>query len=426
MKRFLVIISILVVNTVSSQFKINVEAPASFSPKEVYLYTLHGSKDILNAKEIRKGNVWQINVTKPYIGMLKLYFPEGNTSINLISENKDVRLKFDTENGKITHVQYLDESNALMNALQDAQQKKEYILPALHQIKDYYTANSEFRQALDREINRLSAATTDISKYPFVQFYHTNYAQYVEKNPAKKLTHDEMASFLNKSNEMLETSSLLRPVLISYLNAGDNANLIADVDKLLKVVNIETPRGQTILSELIEIFDAYGMKDLKNRYLTEAKNLKCTVNDRLARTIATNSNTEIGAVLENYVFNQPSNTTAKSIHQVKADKKVIVFWTSTCSHCEADVPKLIEKYRAMKSKNIEIIALSLDTDKIAYDNKAKTLPWINDTELKGWYSSFAEKYNVVATPTYFVLDANNKIIAKPDHAADVISYLNLN
>ena len=54
------------------------------------------------------------------------------------------------------------------------------------------------------------------------------------------------------------------------------------------------------------------------------------------------------------------------------------------------------------------------------------LPWINDSELKGWNSTFSETYNIHATPSYFILDSDNKIIAKPDHAVDVISYLKLN
>lgn len=411
----------------SAQFKINIDAPAGFSPKEVYLYSLNGSKDILTTKEMRKGNGWQIDVTKPYSGMMKLYFPEGNISLNFISENKDVKLKFDTANGKISNIDYLDESNFLMNNIQDIQQKKEYILPALVQMKDYYKADTQFRKSLETEISRLSSDTQDISKFPFINYYNTNYAKYVEKNPAKKpLTHEEIIDFLVKSNDMLETSSLMRPVLLAYLNIGPSTNVSADIDKLLKAVNTETPRGQTVLSELIEIFDTYGMADLKEKYLTEAKNLKCTINDRLSNTIATNKNTELGATFPNYIFQNPTNTTAKSIADVKASKKIIVFWSSTCSHCEAELPKLIEKYNAIKSQNAEVIAFSLDSEKANYDAKVKSLPWINDTELKGWYSSFAETYNVRATPTYFVLDANNKIIAKPDHAADVISYLKLN
>ena len=427
MKKIVVISALLVINSLSAQFKINIDAPAGFNPKEVYLYTLTGSKDILTTKETRKGNGWQISVPKPYMGMMRLYFPEGNISLNFISENKDVKLKFDAAGGKISNIEYLDESNSIMNNIQDVQQKKEYILPALLQIKDYYKGDTQFRNALDGEISRLSYSTQDISKYPFINYYNANYAKFVEKDPTKKpVTHDEIIEFLVKSNDMLETSSLMRPVLMAYLNVGPSTNLSSDIDKLLKAVNTETPRGQTILSELIEIFDIYEMKELKNKYLTEATNLKCTINDRLAGTIAINKNTEIGARFPDYVFNKPTNTAAKSISAVKADKKVIVFWASTCSHCEADLPKLIEKYNAMKAQKIEVIAFSLDSEKAAYDNKVKNLPWINDTELKGWYSSYAHTYNVRATPTYFVLDANNTIIAKPDHAADVISYLKLN
>lgn len=419
--------SLLALNSLSAQFKIDIEAPAAFTPKEVYLYTLNGSKDVLNTKEIRKGNTWQFKVEKPYTGMLKLYFPEGNISLNFISENKDVKLKFDSDKGKITNVQYLDESNFVMNNLQDVQQKKEYILPALVQIKDYYDSSTSFRKALNDEIARLSLSVADLSKYPFVQYYNSNYSKFLDKTTAKKdITHDEIIHYLSNSNDMLETSSLLRPVLMAYLNVGPSTNVANAVDKLLKAVNLETPRGQTILSELIEIFDTYGMADLKEKYLTEAKNLKCTINDRLSNTIATNKNTELGATFPNYVFQNPTNTTAKSIADVKASKKIIVFWASTCSHCEAELPKLIEKYDAIKAQNAEVIAFSLDSEKANYDAKVKSLPWINDTELKGWYSSFAETYNVRATPTYFVLDSNNKIIAKPDHAADVISYLKLN
>ena len=427
MKKITLILSLLLINTYEAQFKISIDAPESFAAKEVYLYTLNGSKDVLNSKEMKKGNSWQISVNKPYTGMMKLYFPENNASINFIAENKDVKLKFDTDKDKIVNIDYLDESNKIMNQIQDVQQKKEYILPALYQIKEYYKNKSVFGTALENEIFRLSDQKIDISKFPFVNFYNTNYSKFLEKSASKKTTtHKEIIDFLTNSNDMLESSSLMRPVLIAYLNAGSTANVGEDVDKLLEAVNVETPRGQTVLSELIEIFDTYSMQDLKDKYLTEAKNLKCTINERLSKTIATNMNTEIGAVFPNYVFGKATNTKAKSIYDVKADKKVIVFWASTCSHCETDLPKIIEKYNAIKGQKSEVIAFSLDSDKTAYENKVKMLPWINDSELKGWNSSFTETYNIQATPTYFILDSTNKIIAKPNHAADVISYLKLN
>ena len=427
MKKILGIAGLLLLQTLSAQFKVTIEVPSNFAAKELFLYTLNGSKDNLSSKDIRKGNAWQIEVEKPYVGMMKAYFPETNTSVNFISENKDVKIKFDLENNKISNVQYLDETNGVMNSIQDVQQKREFILPALYQMKEYYKDSKDFGASLDKEISRLSQNQQDFSKYPFINYYQTNYAKFLEKKASSPpITHDEIIKFLTNSNDMLESSSLMRPILVAYLNIGPSTNVIQDVDRLILTVNTETPRGQTVLSELIEIFNAYDMKELKNKYLSEAQNLKCTINDRLAKTIASNKNTEIGSVFPNNVFKNVTNTKAKSIYDLKASKKVIVFWASTCSHCEADLPKLIEKYNSMKSQNIEIIALSLDTDKGVYDAKVKNLPWVNDSELKGWYSSYAETYNVQATPTYFILDSANKIIAKPDHAADVISYLKLN
>jgi len=92
------------------------------------------------------------------------------------------------------------------------------------------------------------------------------------------------------------------------------------------------------------------------------------------------------------------------------DKKVVLFWASTCPHCLSELPIILENYKKLKQKNIEVVAFALDTDMKLYKEKTAPLPWINDTELKGWQSSYAETYNVHATPTYYVLDKNNKII----------------
>ena len=241
----------------------------------------------------------------------------------------------------------------------------------------------------------------------------------------KSPNNDDIINFLNTSNNFLETSSLLRPILISFLSNSNKASLNVETDKLLKTVNIETPRGQTVLSELIDIFDVYSLKDLKTKYLAEAKALKCTINERLSGTIKSNDNTAIGAVFPNYKFLSPLNTKAKSLHEVKADKKVLIFWASTCPHCEKEIGEMMTKYAELKSKNIDVVGFSLDTDKTAYADKVKLLPWINDTELKGWYSSYVETYNIHATPTFYVVDASNKIVATPDNFLEVLNFLGL-
>lgn len=426
MKKIFVTAAFFAALKMSAQFMVTIKAPQNFKEQEAILYTLSGSKDVVFTKETAKKNVWIFKYPKNYMGMMKIFLPNTNNTFNFISENKNVEINLETEGDKVKNIVYLDEANSLMNNVQDGSQKKEIILPALIQIKEYYKGGSDFGKALDAEIAKLSdKAGSDFSNHPFITYYNTNYNKFLVAENSKNVSQEDIINFIDKSNDMLETSSLLRPILVSYLNIGGNSAVTASVDKLLDRLKVETPRGQTVLSELIDIFDAYDMKEFKNKYLTQAKNLKCTITDRLATTLKTHAATEIGVEFPNYKFTAAVNTQAKSLADVKADNKVVVFWSSACSHCENELPQLLAKYKEIKAKNIEIIGLSLDTDKDSYTKKIAAFPWINDSELKGWNSSFTEKYNIHATPTYFILDANNKIINKPDHVGDVLEYFKL-
>lgn len=427
MKKIFGVLMVLSFAAVDAQFTVNVQTEGTFTPREAYFYKLDGSKDILISKQEKKGDRWSLKVDEPYRGMMKAYFPESNYTVNFISENKDVSIKMNAANNRVSEVVYLDESNKVMDEMQDRQMKREKLLPAFYELIQFYKPSQPFYTAVEKEIENLSRNyTVDATKFPFVDYYSKNYNKFLVTEAVKQQpSQQEIISFISNTNEMLETSSLLRPILISYLNSSQNTNMDVSVDNLLKAVNVESPRGQTVLSELIEIFDAYGMTGLKDKYLSQAKNLKCTIFSRLASTLETSAKTEIGSTFENQQFVSPKNTTAKSLYDVKADKKVVVFWSSGCSHCERDLPQFIPHYTAMKAKNIEIIGFSLDSEKAAFERAANNYPWINDTELRGWNSTYGDKYNVHATPTYFILDSNNKILDKPNHVNDVFEYLGL-
>ena len=428
MKRKLLQTTLLLLSYIASaQFTVKVESPKDFSFNEAYLYTVNGSKDILIDKAEKKNNTWQFQVKNSYLGFLKVYFPQANTSLNLVSENKNVDLKFSVKNNKVQQIDYYDEVNNIFYSIQDQQKKREQILPALYQIQNFYKENSDFGVALKNEVSNLSADIFfDSDKHPFLSYYFRTYQNFLQESVGKKNpTNEEIISFLNNSQNYLETSSLLKPILMVFLSNTSRSNLGDEVDKLLTIVNVETPRGQTILSELIEIFNVYSIKDLKEKYLTEAKNLKCTINDRLANTIKSNANIEIGKIIPNNTFLNPINTKMKSLHDVKADKKIIILWSSTCSHCEKEIGEMVLQYNKLKEKNIEVVGLSLDSDAKSYSDKVKMLPWINDTELKGWYSSYVDTYNVHATPTFYIVDAKNKIIANPDNFSEILELLQL-
>lgn len=427
MKKINIIIAGLISTAAMAQFNINIKTSGIDVGKEAYIYTLDGSKDILYSKEKVYKDGIKLKYNKPYRGMMKAFLPDYNITIPFISENKDIEISIQSESNRLKKINYLDTANKIMDNFQNNSSKREYILPALQQIAGYYNPTDDFAVALSKEITNLTTSQNiDTSNYPFIEFYKKNSEIFGKKNAqSQQISQEEIVNFLVNSNEMLETSGLLRPALLTYLNVKESSNTEDAVAKLLASANVETSRGQTILSELIDIFNAYGMNSLKEKFLKQAEGLKCTINTRLSGTIALNKSVEIGAKLENSEFKNTINTSAKSLYDVKADKKIIVFWSSGCSHCEKELPQFIPVYQALKAKNIEIIGFSFDGDREAYTNKAKNYPWISVSELNGWYSSYAKKYNVQATPTYLVLDSQNKIIAKPDRLKDVLDFLEI-
>lgn len=427
MKKLLIICSLITSASFFSQFTVAVDLPAYFSDSDIYLYGFNGSKEILYSKAKTSNNKAIFKVDKKYIGMMRAFFQKNNSSVNMVSENKNIEftLKLDDKN-KITDVVFNDQTNQIFSKEVDLEKKKDLILPALIQIKDYYNPSDGFYKSLEGEIALLSQKgnTLDNANHPFLSYYQQN-QRFSNQENASQLKQEDYLNFFSKSSEYLETSLLLKPALINYLNAS-KSNVEGAVDKLLETVNIETPRGQTILSELIDIFNTYNMDKLKDKYLTKANNLKCTINDRLASTLKSNNSTSIGQKMPNAIFVNPIHTKAKSLYDIKSSKKIVVFWSSTCSHCEAELPKILEKYEKLKTQNIAVVGFSLDSNLDEFRSKANNYPWISDSEGKGWYSSYGETYNINATPTYFILDADNKIISKPNHVADVLEYLKVN
>jgi thiol-disulfide isomerase/thioredoxin len=98
-----------------------------------------------------------------------------------------------------------------------------------------------------------------------------------------------------------------------------------------------------------------------------------------------------------------------------SDKKLILldFWSSDCAPCRRNHPKLVELYNRYSDKGLEIISISLDTEKkdwLDAITKDKMM-WINLSELKGWETKIAKDYFISSIPHSFLLDQDRKIIA---------------
>jgi len=97
---------------------------------------------------------------------------------------------------------------------------------------------------------------------------------------------------------------------------------------------------------------------------------------------------------------------------------VVLFWSSTCSHCLHEVPIL---YKYIKDKKaIKVIAVGLESGPNPWNAEMQKYPnFIHVFGENKWQNKFSKAYNIHATPTYIILDANKNIISKPYGEADV-------
>lgn len=103
------------------------------------------------------------------------------------------------------------------------------------------------------------------------------------------------------------------------------------------------------------------------------------------------------------------------LSDIIAEKTVLVFWASWCPHCDEILPFLKEYYDPKNSRQLEIIAVSIDESREDVENTISKngYNWINIAELQGWNGAIVQEYGISATPSIFVLDNDKNIIGKP-------------
>lgn len=118
-----------------------------------------------------------------------------------------------------------------------------------------------------------------------------------------------------------------------------------------------------------------------------------------------------------------ANGSKQSLYTIKATFTLVVFWASWCPHCMEQMPQL---HAALaNNSNVKVVAISLDDDAVAYQNASANFPnFITYCDFKKWSSTPVEAYYIAATPTFFLLDKDKKIIDKYATYESAIEHLN--
>ncbi|WP_299524741.1 thioredoxin-like domain-containing protein [Winogradskyella sp.] len=225
-------------------------------------------------------------------------------------------------------------------------------------------------------------------------------------------------SEIDFSNYVLQSSSFLVDRVTDYVfnmvaNPTDETYKVL-VDEVVTAIDNDNIEIKAYLLEVLwRRFVSTENHEVANymtdKYLLELANK--TGNKVLAETISSYKNTSIGTKAPNFEIATTENTT--SLHNLKgSDHYLLIFWSSGCSHCLNELPKV--KALVANQPNLKVVAFGLEEEPTKWAQEIKKYPEFTHTiGLGKWENPIVTTYGITATPMYFLLNSSKIIMAKP-------------
>ncbi|MEA5460630.1 DUF4369 domain-containing protein [Arcicella sp. LKC2W] len=111
------------------------------------------------------------------------------------------------------------------------------------------------------------------------------------------------------------------------------------------------------------------------------------------------------------------------IPKIDADYTILFIYDPDCGHCRESAPKLAKAYQGLKTKNVKVIAASIDRTPVKWKKFIQEFKLQDimhgidihknpQTGKEEYYTDFKNGFDIYATPVVYVLDKDKKIIAK--------------
>ena len=153
---------------------------------------------------------------------------------------------------------------------------------------------------------------------------------------------------------------------------------------------------------------------LRSKYALLGKVARVSVpGKRIAVALEQYARLAVGEDAPNFTTERPDGNTF-SLYDVSAKLKLVNFWVSTNPLCRQDNTDLVKLYLQYRPRGLEIISISLDDNRGDWRNAVGQdgMVWINGSDLQGFTSPIAREYMVHDVPATFLVDAENRIVAK--------------
>lgn len=397
----------------------------TFSPAEDYTYTFlyeatpEGANYINRAQLDSLGNFTLSLDENAKAGIYKIVYaipPEENNFDLVYNGKEDIAFTFSLDEG----VNFTESSEnklwaSYLNSMDVVNQT----------ISNFYTKGGTDKDAFNSIFTTLRETQTSyegLAKDKMVEAFIKANKPYMPKAYEDLPTYSKnlksnFFKYVDFNNKLLRSSSLITDRVSGFvfgMSANtDNKTYKSHIDIVANAINTTDATIQTPLLELLwQEFKRRENHDMANyisdKYLLDLAT--STNNKILEQQLTSYKNTSVGALAPDFeIQTEPS----LKLSELKGDKYyVLIFWSSGCGHCLKELPKVKDLITSIS--NTKVIAYGLENDAKNWTEEIKKYPdFVHGIGLGKWENPLVQTFAIAATPTYFVLDASKKIIAKP-------------
>lgn len=175
-----------------------------------------------------------------------------------------------------------------------------------------------------------------------------------------------------------------------------------DEERFIEILNIYVRNFLTL--------DEY--EEILHRFSPEVK--KTEKWQRYAAFVTNERAMQVGKPCPEIVVKGHEGETIRLSELLKKNKIVLIdFWASWCGPCRMSLPSLKRMYEKYHDKGMEVLSVSLDNEKAAWDKayKDEKLPWKDGSNLLGWEDPLVLQFAVRGIPHQLIVGSDGKILA---------------
>lgn len=394
----------------------------------LYKVTPQNTEYVANSAVNEQGDFeFQLDSTQS-AGMYRLVYalPQEENNFDVIYNAKeDIEFNFNSETGIdfINSIEnklitsYTHSMGVVSGSIGNFFRQQSTDTLALHTI---FTTQKQTQQEFEKAAEGTLALNFIKANTPYIPEEFQDIKAYIENLRAHFFDH------IDFNNETLQSSNFLIERVLNYVfgMTGNGQDEIAmyksNVDAVVTAMEQGEAGIQKILLRVLwqQMADS-NIEEVAN-YITDNYLLDLAIkleDTELARELNLYKSLSLGEPAPDFEFELETEGKKQMVKLSSydvAEQYIIVFWSSTCGHCLKEIPLLYEYLQSQDDKALKVIAVGLEDEPFKW--RSETFKYPNFAHVLGlgkWDNEIGDLYNVQSTPSYFVLDKDKKIVAKP-------------